>query len=166
MRIVIQRVKAAKVEIDGVTVAAIGAGLLVLAGIARTNTEREADYLAGKLSQLRVFPDAAGKMNLSVQDAGAEVLLAPNFLDTCAILDPALHNKRLAGSPLRRRRRNSLNTIRSKVRKKAGQVVYPRIPHIAALIPRRAGTATPEAKLKANSRYALAYVVIWSRAYD
>ncbi len=79
MRVVIQRVKAAKVETEGVTVAAIGAGLLVLAGIARTDTEREADYLAGKITQLRVFPDAAGKMNLSVRDAGAEVLVVPNF---------------------------------------------------------------------------------------
>ena len=79
MRIVIQRVKTAKVEIEGVTVAGIGLGLLVLAGIARTDTGREADYLAGKLSRLRVFPDAAGKMNLSVRDAGAEVLLVPNF---------------------------------------------------------------------------------------
>ncbi len=79
MRIVIQRVKSAKIEIDGVTVAAIGAGLLVFAGIARSDTEREADYLARKLSRLRIFPDPAGKMSLNLQDAGAEVLLAPNF---------------------------------------------------------------------------------------
>lgn len=59
--------------------AAIGAGLLVLAGIARTDTEHEANYMADKISRLRIFPDAGGKMNLSVQDAGAEVLLAPNF---------------------------------------------------------------------------------------
>jgi len=79
MRAVIQRVKEARVEVDGQVTGAIGKGLLVLVGIARTDTTREADYLVDKIAGLRIFPDQAGKMNLSVTDAGGALLVVSQF---------------------------------------------------------------------------------------
>jgi D-tyrosyl-tRNA(Tyr) deacylase len=79
MRIVIQRVKQARVEVAGEVTGAIGLGLLVLLGIARTDSEKDADYLIEKLVHLRVFPDAAGKMNLSIREAGGSLLLVSQF---------------------------------------------------------------------------------------
>ena len=65
---VLQRVREARVDVDGQTVGAIGAGLLVLVCAERGDTEVEADKLLAKILKLRIFSDAAGKMNLSVQD--------------------------------------------------------------------------------------------------
>ena len=65
---VLQRVRQARVEVQGKVVGQIGAGLVVLVCAERGDTEREADRLLAKLLKLRVFSDAAGKMNLSVQD--------------------------------------------------------------------------------------------------
>lgn len=65
---VLQRVRDARVDVDGQTVGAIGAGLLVLVCAERGDTEVEADKLLAKVLKLRIFSDAAGKMNLSVQD--------------------------------------------------------------------------------------------------
>lgn len=65
---VLQRVREARVEVDGQTVGAIGAGLLVLVCAERGDTEVEADKLLAKILKLRIFSDAAGKMNQSVQD--------------------------------------------------------------------------------------------------
>ena len=65
---VLQRVREARVEVDGQTVGAIGAGLLVLVCAERGDTEAEADKLLAKILKLRIFSDAAGKMNQSVQD--------------------------------------------------------------------------------------------------
>ena len=65
---VLQRVREARVEVDGQTVGAIGQGLLVLVCAERGDTEAEADRLLAKLLKLRIFSDAAGKMNRSVQD--------------------------------------------------------------------------------------------------
>ena len=65
---VLQRVRQARVEVEGRVVGQIGAGLVVLVCAERGDTEREADRLLAKLLKLRVFSDAAGKMNLSVQD--------------------------------------------------------------------------------------------------
>lgn len=65
---VIQRVREARVDVDGATVGAIGAGLLVLVCAERGDTEAEADKLLAKLLKLRIFSDEAGKMNRSVQD--------------------------------------------------------------------------------------------------
>jgi D-tyrosyl-tRNA(Tyr) deacylase len=79
MRVVIQRVKQARVEVAGEVTGAIGLGLLVLLGIARTDSEKDADYLVEKLVHLRVFPDTAGKMNLSVGEAGGSLLLVSQF---------------------------------------------------------------------------------------
>lgn len=66
-------------QVNGQTVAEIGPGLLVLLGVEQGDTESDAEWLAGKVSRLRVFPDAAGVMNLSVTDIGGEVLVVSQF---------------------------------------------------------------------------------------
>jgi D-tyrosyl-tRNA(Tyr) deacylase len=76
---VLQRVREARVEVDGQTVGAIGQGLLVLVCAERGDTEAEANRLLAKLLKLRVFSDAAGKMNKSVQDVGGGLLLVSQF---------------------------------------------------------------------------------------
>lgn len=79
MRFLIQRVTRASVRIDGKLEAAIGPGLLVLIGIAATDGTAEADYMAGKLVNLRVFSDAEGRMNRSAADVNAALLLVSQF---------------------------------------------------------------------------------------
>jgi D-tyrosyl-tRNA(Tyr) deacylase len=79
MRFLIQRVTRASVRIDGKLEAAIGPGLLVLIGIAATDGTTEADYLAGKLVNLRVFSDTEGRMNRSALDVNAALLLVSQF---------------------------------------------------------------------------------------
>jgi D-tyrosyl-tRNA(Tyr) deacylase len=75
----LQRVTHAKVEVDGATVGAINAGLMVLVCAERGDSEREADALLSKLSTYRVFADDAGKMNRSVIDVAGDLLLVPQF---------------------------------------------------------------------------------------
>lgn len=75
----IQRVSEAAVAIDGQRTAAIGRGLLALVGVERADDAGTARRLAERLLAYRVFPDAAGKMNLSVLDVGGAVLLVPQF---------------------------------------------------------------------------------------
>ena len=79
MRAVVQRVSRAKVTIDDWTSGEIGLGLLVLLGVGRDDTEADAIYLAEKIAGLRVFEDAEGKMNRSVQDVGGSVLAVSQF---------------------------------------------------------------------------------------
>ena len=79
MRFLIQRVSRASVTVEGKKEGAIGAGLLVLIGIAATDTAQNAEYLAEKLVHLRIFPDEAGKMNRSALDVNAELLLISQF---------------------------------------------------------------------------------------
>jgi D-tyrosyl-tRNA(Tyr) deacylase len=79
MRAAIQRVGEATVTVDGVEVAAIGPGLLVLCGVAPSDSSVDADWLAHKIVALRVFDDDAGVMNLSVQDAGGQILAVSQF---------------------------------------------------------------------------------------
>ena len=79
MRAVIQRVSRAKVTVAGETVGEIGAGMLVLLGVSDNDDEAAADYLAGKTIGLRIFGDAAGKMNLSIQDISGEMLVVSQF---------------------------------------------------------------------------------------
>jgi D-tyrosyl-tRNA(Tyr) deacylase len=79
MRVVIQRVSEAAVKIDGNIVGEISKGLLVLLGIAQEDNEQDALYLIQKLINLRIFSDADGKMNLSVQDCGGELLVVSQF---------------------------------------------------------------------------------------
>ncbi|OJX34051.1 MAG: D-tyrosyl-tRNA(Tyr) deacylase [Burkholderiales bacterium 68-12] len=76
---VLQRVRQARVDVQGQTVGAIGAGLLVLVCAERGDTEQEADRLLAKVLKLRIFSDAAGKMNQSVQDVGGGLLLVSQF---------------------------------------------------------------------------------------
>jgi D-tyrosyl-tRNA(Tyr) deacylase len=79
MRVVIQRVIEAKVEVDGQTVGAIGRGLLVYLGVGEGDTEDDVQLVADKLVNLRIFADDAGKMNRSVTDIGGAILLVSNF---------------------------------------------------------------------------------------
>ena len=79
MRIVLQRVSAASVAVDGVVVASSGAGLLLLVGISPDDVERDAEAAAAKIAGLRVFADEAGKMNRSVVDVAGEVLVVSQF---------------------------------------------------------------------------------------
>lgn len=78
-RAVVQRVKRCKVSIEGTEVAATGPGLLVLLGVARGDAEPEALYLADKVRNLRIFPDADGRMNLSVLESGGELMVVSQF---------------------------------------------------------------------------------------
>ena len=75
----LQRVREARVEVDGATLGAIGPGLLVLVCAERGDTELEADKLLAKLLKLRIFNDQAGKMNRSVQDVAGGLLLVSQF---------------------------------------------------------------------------------------
>lgn len=79
MRAVIQRVTYARVEVDRVVVGEIGPGLLALLGVAKGDTQSDADYLAAKIAQLRIFPDDAGKMNRSVLETGGAMLAVSQF---------------------------------------------------------------------------------------
>ena len=79
MRMVIQRVKEARVEVDGGVTGIIGAGLLVLLGIAKTDSYQDADYLVDKMLSLRIFSDESGKMNRSVREVNGGLLIVSNF---------------------------------------------------------------------------------------
>jgi D-tyrosyl-tRNA(Tyr) deacylase len=79
MRAVVQRVRRCRVTVEGNVVGEIGAGLLVLLGISKTDNEAAADHLVEKIIGLRIFEDAEGKMNLSVQDSGGAVLVVSQF---------------------------------------------------------------------------------------
>jgi D-tyrosyl-tRNA(Tyr) deacylase len=79
MRAVVQRVTQASVMVDGVVTGAIDSGLLVLLGVGRNDTTASADYIVEKLLGLRIFEDADGKMNRSVQEHGGAVLVVSQF---------------------------------------------------------------------------------------
>jgi D-aminoacyl-tRNA deacylase len=79
MRAVVQRVSRAQVSVNAEITGQIGPGLLVLLGVGRSDTEQDATYLADKIANLRVFEDAAGKMNRSVQEVAGGVLVVSQF---------------------------------------------------------------------------------------
>jgi D-tyrosyl-tRNA(Tyr) deacylase len=79
MRIVIQRVSSASVEINQHIKSKIGAGLLILLGIEHDDASEDIDWLCGKIARLRIFTDENGVMNLSIQDTKGEVLLISQF---------------------------------------------------------------------------------------
>jgi D-tyrosyl-tRNA(Tyr) deacylase len=79
MRVVIQRVSRARVKVDGRTVGTIESGLLVFLGVARSDTRADADYLADKVTGLRIFADEAGKMNRSALETGGALLVVSQF---------------------------------------------------------------------------------------
>ena len=75
----IQRVKSASVDVGGARVSSIGPGLLVLLGVAKSDTRVDLDWMAEKVLNLRIFDDAAGTMNLSVMDTAGEILVVSQF---------------------------------------------------------------------------------------
>ncbi len=79
MILVLQRVKRAAVEVGGRTVGRVGRGVCLLVGVEKGDASRDAEYLAAKAAELRVFPDAAGKMNLALGEVGGQVLAVSQF---------------------------------------------------------------------------------------
>ena len=79
MRAVVQRVKESTVKTDNEIVGQIGSGLLVLLGVAKNDTAKDADYLANKIINLRIFEDRDGKMNRSLLETGGELLAVSQF---------------------------------------------------------------------------------------
>ncbi len=79
MRALLQRVSQARVTVDGSVVGEIGPGLLILLGVAKPDTPANAEFLVEKILNLRVFPDDAGKMNLSLLDTAGELLVVSQF---------------------------------------------------------------------------------------
>lgn len=79
MKALIQRVKEASVKVEGKEISKIGQGFLVLVGITHTDTQKEADYLVKKVTNLRVFEDENGKMNLSLKDVNGKLLIVSQF---------------------------------------------------------------------------------------
>src|SRR3974390_1948280 len=79
MRLVLQRVSEASVSVGGDTVGSIRTGLLILVGMAKSDTLAEVNYLSDKVLGLRIFPDPSGKMNLNIVDAGGSLLVVSQF---------------------------------------------------------------------------------------
>lgn len=79
MRAVVQRVTSASVTVEGRAISRIGPGLLVFLGIEQGDDQSDLEYVVGKVRDLRIFADAHGKMNRSVKDAGASVLVVSQF---------------------------------------------------------------------------------------
>lgn len=79
MKALVQRVMKASVTVDGEVVGAIRQGLVIFAGIAKGDRERDAVYLADKIVNLRIFPDGSGRFNLSALDVGGELLVVSQF---------------------------------------------------------------------------------------
>ncbi|MFM1932182.1 MAG: hypothetical protein RL226_1485 [Bacteroidota bacterium] len=79
MRAVVQRVSSAKVTVDEKTIGSIGKGFLILVGIEADDGKEDAEWLAAKISSMRIFSDAEGKMNLDITEAGGSVLLVSQF---------------------------------------------------------------------------------------
>ena len=79
MRVVLQRVKEAHVDVAGETVGSISTGLLILLGVASTDTPQDAEYLAEKITYLRIFPDEERRMNRSILEVGGSLLVVSQF---------------------------------------------------------------------------------------
>lgn len=79
MRVVVQRTASASVETGGETVGSIGQGLLLLVGVTHNDTEADAEWMADKIANLRIFEDDEGKMNRSVLDVGGGILSVSQF---------------------------------------------------------------------------------------
>jgi D-tyrosyl-tRNA(Tyr) deacylase len=79
MKVVLQRVKSASVTVKGKTVGEIGPGLCLLVGVEKGDVEEDAQFIARKIVELRIFPDTQDKMNLSLSDIGGEVLAVSQF---------------------------------------------------------------------------------------
>ena len=79
MKIVLQRVREARVDVEGRTAGRVGRGLCLLVGVEKGDGEADAEFLARTAVEMRIFPDAAGKMNLALGDIGGEVLAVSQF---------------------------------------------------------------------------------------
>lgn len=79
MRVVLQRVKRASVTVDGQVVGNIGQGVLILLGIEAADTQEDIDWLCGKIVRMRIFNDAEGVMNLSLEESGGDALVVSQF---------------------------------------------------------------------------------------
>lgn len=79
MRAVIQRVKRASVDVNGITTGSISKGIVIFLGIHRHDEAKEIDWMAEKILNLRIFPDPDGKMNISLADIKAEMLIVSQF---------------------------------------------------------------------------------------
>lgn len=79
MRIILQRVKSARVTVNGKLVGQIGKGVLLLIGVHKDDAQEQADFLAAKCADLRIFGDSEGKMNLSLKEINGEVLAVSQF---------------------------------------------------------------------------------------
>jgi D-tyrosyl-tRNA(Tyr) deacylase len=79
VKVLLQRVRRAAVRVEGRTASEIGRGLVALVGVERGDSDADADYLADKLAELRVFPDEEGRMNRSVEEVAGEVLVVSQF---------------------------------------------------------------------------------------
>lgn len=79
MRVVLQRVSEARVDIDGRLHSNIGYGMLIFLGIEPTDTSEDADWLAGKVARMRIYPDVDGVMNRNIQEAGGAFLVISQF---------------------------------------------------------------------------------------
>ena len=79
MKVVLQRVSEARVDVEGVCVGSIGRGVLLLLGVGPDDTEAEGAWLASKIADLRIFPDGDGKMNLGLAEVGGSALVVSQF---------------------------------------------------------------------------------------
>lgn len=79
MKLIIQRVKKAQVEVDGAIVGKIKTGMLIFLGVCKSDSRKDADYLVHKVAELRIFEDEQGKMNLSALDCQADFLVVSQF---------------------------------------------------------------------------------------
>ena len=79
MKIIVQRVSQAKVRVNDKVAGQIGKGMLIFIGVSKKDESKDADYLAQKVTRLRMFKDAEGKMNLSSLEVGAEILVVSQF---------------------------------------------------------------------------------------
>ena len=79
MKAVLQRVSSASVTVEQKVVGSIGTGLMILLGVDKGDSQRESEFLARKAVEMRIFPDEAGKMNLSLKEVGGSVLLISQF---------------------------------------------------------------------------------------
>ena len=79
MRAIVQKVKKASVKVSDEKISEIGSGLLVFVAVTDTDTEKDIEYIKKKIEKLRIFEDSDGKMNLSVEDVGGELLIVSQF---------------------------------------------------------------------------------------